>query len=101
MSVLEKWAQHRTCDDADDNVAQYGSKAIEMLASGDPDSRARWLAAGAEGVLRSIAAEDTSDASSEARRYAREALKDGLGLQPVEYHIQDRIRDNLSADVSG
>ena len=75
---MEKWAQHRTTDDADDNVAQYGSYAIELTAIGDPDRKARWLAAGAEGVLRGIIA-GTSGASGEAKKWARNALKE-LGL---------------------
>ena len=77
---MEKWSQHRTTDDADDNVARYGSYAIEKLARGDPDSKARWLAAGVEGVLRDIADEGTSGASDRAKREARNALE-SLGLQ--------------------
>ena len=76
MSVLEKWAQHRTTDNADDNVAQWGSDAIYWLAT--EDTRAPWLAAGAEGVLRGIAA-DTSVASGEAKTEARSARRK-LGL---------------------
>ena len=57
---MEKWAQHRTTDMADDNVAYWGCYAIYYLARGD--TRAPWLAAGAEGVLRGIIA-DTSGAS--------------------------------------
>ena len=75
---MEKWAQHRTTDHADDNVAQYGSWAIRYLATGDPVSKARWLAAGAEGVLQGIIA-GTSVASGEAKTKARDALKE-LGL---------------------
>ena len=78
---MEKWAQHRTGDNADDNVAQYGSWAIRWLTEGDPDSRARLLAAGAERVLRGITKEDTSAASRGAKSNARDALKYGLGLQ--------------------
>ena len=76
MSVLEKWAQHRTTDHADDNVAQWGSYAINWLAT--EDTRAPWLAAGAEGVLRGITA-GTSGASGNAKIWARKALKD-MGL---------------------
>ena len=76
LGVLEKWAQHRTTDSADDNVAQWGSLAIYVLVT--TDTRAPWLAAGAEGVLRGIAA-DTSGASGEAKKWARNALKE-LGL---------------------
>ena len=37
---MEKWAQHRADDDADnDNVAQWGSYAIEWLAKSDPSSK--------------------------------------------------------------
>ena len=77
VNVLEKWARHRTTDDAEDNVAQWGSFVIEKLVT--EDTRARWLAAGAEGVLRGIAA-GTSNASKTAKILARSALKDGLGL---------------------
>ena len=77
VGVLEKWAQHRSTDWADDNVAQYGSEAIWWLVP--KDTRAPWLAAGAEGVLRGIAA-GTSNASKTAKILARSALKDGLGL---------------------
>ena len=80
VGILEKWAQHRTTDSADDNVAWYGSLAIELTARGDPDSKARWLDAGADGVLRDIADKGTSGASGNAKSAARNALK-GLGLQ--------------------
>ena len=76
VGVLEKLAQHRTTDGADDNVAQCGSLAIYYLAT--EDTRAPWLAAGAERVLRGIAA-DTSGASGGAKSEARDALKK-LGL---------------------
>ena len=83
MEVLEKWAQHRTTDDADDNVARWGSQAIYWLVMKDPwlvmkDIRAPWLAAGAERVLREIVAR-SSAASGEAKSEARDALKQ-LGL---------------------
>ena len=68
---MEKWAQHRTTDNAADNVAKYGSWAIYRLVT--EETRAPWLAAGAEGVLRSIAA-DTSVASGMAKSEARDAL---------------------------
>ena len=74
---MEKWAQHSTTDDAEDNVAQWGSWVIYWLVT--EDTRAPWLAAGAEGVLRGITA-DTSVASSSAKSEARDALKK-LGLQ--------------------
>ena len=74
---MEKWAQHRTTDHADDNVAQYGSEAIYWLVL-TADTWAPWLAFGAERVLRGIAA-DTSVASDNAKGYARRALKE-LGL---------------------
>ena len=76
VGVLEKWAQHRTTDYADDNVAWYGSWAILQLVT--EDTRASWLAAGAEGVLRGITA-GTSEASDRAKTHARNALKK-LGL---------------------
>ena len=73
---MEKWAQHRTTDDADDNVAQYGSGVIYYLVT--RDTRAPWLAVGAEGVLRGIVA-GTSVASGTAKTVARNALQE-LGL---------------------
>ena len=63
VGVLEKWAQHRAADYADDNVAQWGSFVILWLVT--EDTRAPWLAASAERVLRGIAA-DMSGASGEA-----------------------------------
>ena len=71
VGVLEKWAQHRTTDYTEDNVAQWGSRVIYRLVT--EDTRARWLAAGAERVLRGIAA-DTSVASGAAKSHARNAL---------------------------
>ena len=79
VGILGQWARRRAANDADDNVAQWGSWAIEMLAWGYRNRKACWLDAGAEGVLRGIAA-DTSDASSSAKSYGRDALK-ALGLQ--------------------
>ena len=73
---MEKWAQHRTTDMADDDVAHWGSWVINWLVT--KETRAPWLAAGAERVLRGIAA-DTSNASSRAKSAARSALKH-LGL---------------------
>ena len=79
MSVLEKWAQHRTTDHADDNVAQRGSLAIcFLLTEGYKGIRTPWLAAGAERVLRGIIA-DTSEATDWAKSLARDALRQ-LGL---------------------
>ena len=75
---MEKWAQHRTTDWADDNVAQSGSVAINLLVTLGTNTRPPWLAAGAEGVLRGIIA-DTSEASGEAKSWARNALEK-LGL---------------------
>ena len=76
---MEKWTQHKTTDDADDNVAAWGSWVIELTATGDPDSKARWLAAGAERVLQGITA-GTSVASDRAKSWARDAMKE-LGLK--------------------
>ena len=73
---MEKWAQHRTTDSADDNVAEWGSWAIWYLVT--EETRAPWLAAGAEGVLRGIIA-DTSVATDRAKSDARNALGN-LGL---------------------
>ena len=69
VGVLEKWAQHRTTGSADDNVAQRGSFAIRCLVT--EDNRAPWLAAGAERVLRGIAA-GTSEPSDRARKALKE-----------------------------
>ena len=80
VGVLEKWAQHRTTDHADDNVAQWGSIVIQYTARGDPDSKARWLAAGAEGVLRGIVTSESA-ASMTAKSWTTDTLKNGLGLQ--------------------
>ena len=68
---MEKWALHMTTDYADDNGAMWGSWAISCLVT--EDTRAPWLAAGSERVLRGIA-EDTSVASGEAKYWARLAL---------------------------
>ena len=75
VSVLEKWYQHRTYDNSDDNVAQWGSWAIYHLVTTDPDSKAHWLSAGAERVLGCIAAR-WSDASSYAKSYATGAMSE-------------------------
>ena len=61
-------------------MAQWGSWVIYYLVNGDPDSKARLLSAGAEGVLRAIASEDTSAASTKAKQIARIVLKENLGL---------------------
>ena len=78
VSVLTEHSQRKAADMADDNVAQWGSYAIYVLASGDAESSAPWLAAGAERVLLDIA--DTSDTSfsfflSAAKTDARKALE--------------------------
>ena len=73
---MEKWALHMTTDYADDNGAMWGSYAICFLVT--RDTRAPWLAAGAERVLQGITA-DTSVASADAKSWARYALKE-LGL---------------------
>ena len=74
---MGRWAQQRAVDDADD-VAEWGAIAIRHLASEDPD-KARWLAAGAEEVLRGVAA-TASEASGIAKSNARYTLRNGLGL---------------------
>ena len=78
--ILKKCAEHRTTDDSDENAPRYGSLAICWLTRADPETRPRWLAAGAGGVLRGIAAADTIVASTEAKNEARSALRE-LGLQ--------------------
>ena len=69
---MKKWAQHRTTDSADDNVAMWGCYAIRLLVT--EETRAPWLAAGAERVLRGIAT-GTSEASDSAKSWARNALE--------------------------
>ena len=71
---MAKWTQHRTFDAAEDNVAQWASLAIRLLATKNIDTRARWLAADAGKVLRGIAAADMSVASTVAKNEARFAL---------------------------
>ena len=77
---MAKWTQHRTFDAAEDNVAQWASLAIRLLATKNIDTRARWLAADAGKVLRGIAAADMSVASIGAKNQALSALRE-LGLQ--------------------
>ena len=83
VGVLEKLAQHRTTDDADDNVAQWGSGVINYMVTEDNVAqhgswainytRAPWLAAGADRVLWGITA-GTSGPSRGAKSNARNAL---------------------------
>ena len=89
VSILEKWAQHRTTDDADDNAPLYGSRAIYWLTKADPDTSPRWLAAGARGVLRGITAADSSLASTVAKNEALSALRE-LGLQARKHAHKER-----------
>ena len=78
VGVLEKWARHRAVDEADDNVAQWGFGAIGYLAVRDEPTQVKFIAAGAEQVLRSIRVH--SDASEVVKIYADWALEK-LGLQ--------------------
>ena len=80
---LVQWVQYPPSDadgDGDDyNVASWGSRAIQHLARGDKPTKAHFLAAGAEQVLRRILSEiGTSEIS---KRYGGDALK-VLGRQP-------------------
>ena len=75
---MQAHVAHRADDNAADNVCQYGSAAIEYLAESHEPSKAKFIAAGAEAVLRSIRAD--AGTSEQTKRWAGDALK-ALGLQ--------------------
>ena len=78
VQLLQAHAAHRAGDYADDNVCQYGSLAINWLAKNHKPSKAKFIAAGAEQVLRSIRAD--AGTSEMTKEWAGDALK-ALGLQ--------------------
>ena len=79
VDVLEKWARHRAANWADDNAAEWGSKLIVWLTVCQHPTRAKFLAAGAEKVLRSIHRD--SGVLERTKSWACDALR-YLGLDP-------------------
>ena len=78
VQLLRAHAAHRADDMAYDNVCWWGSWAIYWLAKSHQPSEAKFIAADAEAVLKSIrAAAGTSERTKEE---AGDALK-ALGLQ--------------------
>ena len=75
---MQAHVAHRADDDAYDNVCQKGSAAIRYLAENHEPSKAKFIAAGAEAVLRSIRAD--AGTSEVVKDRAGNALK-ALGLQ--------------------
>ena len=65
-------------DGAYDNVCQWGSLAIKYLANSHEPSKAKFIAAGAEQLLRSIRAD--AGTSAQTKEWAGDALE-ALGLQ--------------------
>jgi len=78
VQLLRAHAAHRARDDAYDNVCQQGSFAIEYLAKNHEPSKAKFIAAGAEAVLKSIRAD--AGTSAQTKSWAGYAMK-ALGLQ--------------------
>ena len=78
VQLVEAHAAHRAGDSAADNVCQWGSVAIQWLAESQEPSKAKFLAAGAEDVLRSIRAD--AGTAEQTKKIAGDALK-ALGLQ--------------------
>ena len=78
VQLLRAHAAHRAGDRADDNVCQWGSVAIKWLAKNHEPSKAKFIAAGAEAVLKSIRAD--AGTSAKTKSWAGDALK-ALGLQ--------------------
>ena len=78
VQLLRTHAAHRARDGADDNVCQWGSEAIGFLAKNHEPSKAKFIAAGAEAVLKSIRAD--AGTSGLDKIYAGDALN-ALGLQ--------------------
>ena len=78
VQLLRAHAAHRADDYAADNVCQRGSLAIQYLAKSHEPSKAKFIAVGAEAVLRSIRADaGTSEVVKDRAGNALEAL----GLQ--------------------
>ena len=75
---MQAHVAHRANDYADDNVCKWGSAAIEFVAKGHEPSKAKFIAAGAEAVLKSIRADTGTSALT--KQWAGDALK-ALGLQ--------------------
>ena len=69
---------HRAGDYDFDNVCGSGSLAIKYLAKNHESSKAKFIAAGAETVLKSIRVD--AGTSEQTKRWAGDALK-ALGLQ--------------------
>ena len=78
VQLLRAHAAHRADDYADDNVCRWGSWAIRYLAENHEPSKAKFIAAGAEQLLRSIRAD--AGTSAQTKEWAGDALK-ALGLQ--------------------
>ena len=57
VQLVQTHAAHRVDDRADDNVCQWGSRAIRWLANNHEPSKTKVIAAGAEAVLKSIRAD--------------------------------------------
>ena len=70
---MEKWAEHRATDCADDNVVYWGSQVIWFSAVCDESTGSKFLAAGAEKVLGSIIG--PSGETTESTIWAASALK--------------------------
>ena len=75
---MQAHVAHRAGDRADDNVCQWGSLAIKWLARNHEPSKAKFIAAGADQLLKSIRAD--AGTSAETKQWAGDALK-ALGLQ--------------------
>ena len=78
VQLLRAHAAHRANDNAYDNVCKWGSFAINNLAYNHEPSKAVFIAAGAEAVLKSIRAD--AGTSAQTKRCAGYAMK-ALGLQ--------------------
>ena len=75
---MQAHVAHRAGDGAYDNVCQWGSNAIRYLAENHEPSKAKFIAAGAEQLLKSIRAD--AGTSAQTKQWAGDALK-ALGLQ--------------------
>ena len=75
---MQAHVAHRAGDRADDNVCQWGSRAIYWLAKSHEPSKAKFIAAGADQLLKSIRTD--AGTSAQTKQWAGDALK-ALGLQ--------------------